>query len=118
MYPDYSVDDEFETGEPHPVIWNRREVKRAVRVCHVHGDLQRYLGHGVETDFFNIEWQFTLIDVAGFPLGTGNGYRLSIGNGVGCVSGSHHRGDTELLGDDGGMAGPTTTVVTIAEAGS
>ena len=63
-----------------------------------------------EVEDFRFEIEQTLVDKAGISFGTRYRDHLSFRNRLCGSAAAHHRGDTQLAGNDGGMAGATAAV--------
>ena len=110
MDADLTVDDELQPSEPDAGVRDLGEGESLVGGSHVHHELDRHIGHGVELGLLDDEVEDPFIDVAGVALGAGDGHLAAVGQLTSRGAGADDRWNTELSRDDGGMAGPATPV--------
>ncbi len=110
MHADHAIDDEFEPRQPDAIVRQHGKIEGAIGVADVHHDLDRNLGHGVEFRGAQFERQLTGIDHAGIAFRAGDRDRLAVFDRRRGIAASHHGGDAQFPGDDGGMTGASTAV--------
>ena len=110
MYPDHAVDDEFQSCESDAVVGQGRKCKGAVRIAHIHHDLDGGRRHRIQLDLLFLDAEHALIDIAGVALGARDRHVLAILDGVGCLAAAHHRRNAQFARDDGRVAGAAAAV--------
>ena len=110
MHADVAGDDHLQAGQADARVRQHAEIEGAVRVGHVHHDLQRRRRHVAEVRRGAFEGQGACIDEACIALGAADRDRIAILDAVERVTGADHRGHAQLAGDDRGVAGAATAV--------
>src|SRR5690554_4336344 len=107
---DHPVNDELQAGQANAFVRQRLEVKGTIRVAHVHHDLERNVGHGIDGVLTQFEVQRTLVDHTGVAFGAGHSHFLAIVQQLRGITTTDYRRDTQLTGNDRRVAGTTTTI--------
>ena len=110
MHADHTVDDELQTRQTNTFVGQVGKVERAIRVAHVHHDLERQLRHGVDAVGLDVEGQLTGVDQAGVTFGTGHSHFLTVFQLAGSVTATNHGRDAQLAGNNRRVAGTAATV--------
>ena len=110
MNTDHPVNDELQAGQANAFVRQRLEVKGTIRVAHVHHDLERNVGHGIDGVLTQFEVQRTLVDHTGVAFGAGHSHFLAIVQQLRGITTTDYRRDTQLTGNDRRVAGTTTTI--------
>ncbi len=110
MRLDVLVDDELESGEPHPVRRQGRQAEGELRVAEIDHDPGGGALHGGEIRPPHLERHPPGIDEAGIALGAGDGHQGTVPDGRRGALGPDHGRDAELAGHDRGMAGAPAAV--------
>src|ERR1700733_11786172 len=110
MDADGAVDDEFQPGQTHATIRDRREVEGAIRIAHVHHDLDRHRRHGVELDDLALELEPAAVDITDIPLGAGHGHHFAFRYFLGGIATAHDGGNAQLPRDDGRVTGAPAAI--------
>ncbi len=110
VHPDHPVDDELETGQTDTGVWQLDKIERPVRVADVHHDLDGQTRHIAHLGDRHVEVEFAVIDKTGIPFRAGDGDKLASLDAIGGIATAHHRRNTQLAGDNGGVTGTATPV--------
>ena len=86
MDADLTVDDELQPSEPHAGVRDLGKGESLVGSSHIHHDLTRHIGHGVQLGLLDDEVEDPVIDVAGIALGAGDGHRRDRWPAPSCLS--------------------------------
>ena len=110
MHADHAIDDEFQPRESDAAMRNAGEIERAVRVAHVHHDLDGDLRQRVELDLFALELEQALVDVARVAFGAGDRDFLPLADGLGRIATANNGRDAELARDDRRVTGAAAAI--------
>ena len=110
MHADVAGDDHLQPRQADAGVGQLAEVERALRVGHIHHDLQRRLGHRVQIGGDALEGQGAGVDVAGIALGAAHGDLLAVLDQIQRVAGANHGRHAQFAGDDRRVAGAAATV--------
>src|SRR5690606_23205232 len=110
VHADLPGDDELQAGQADALVRQLCEVEGALRVAHVHHDLERGRRHVAQVGGADLEVQLAGVDVAGVTLGAADGHFLAVLDGGHGIAGADHGRHAQLAGDDGGMAGAAAAV--------
>src|SRR5438034_1095649 len=110
MHADHVVDDEFQSGEPDPPVRQRLEVEGEVGIADIHRDFHRTFRHFAVVPRADLDLEDAAVDVSGVAFGAGHGAGLAVFERGGGIAAADHRGDAELAGDDGCVAGAAAAV--------
>ena len=106
----HGADDEFQPRQPHTRVRQLCEIEGELRIAHVHHDLHRTCRHAVQRNIEHFEVQQAVVDIARIAFGAGYGDLPALGQHLGRIVATNNRGDTQLAGDDGRVAGASAAV--------
>ena len=108
--PDLAVDDKFEPRQAYAFVRQLAEVKRQLRVAHVHHQLNGAVWHFVQREVDDFDFEQAVVDVAGIAFGARHRHSHAIFQQGGRIATAHNSGNAKFTGNNRCVAGTTTTV--------
>ena len=110
MHTNVVVDDEFQPRQAHTGIGKLTEIKRQLRIAHIHGNLDGDIRHGAALHLGHFGFQQPVIHKTGITLCAAHGNQNAVFERFRCMATAHYGWNAQFARNDGRMAGSATAI--------